>query len=69
MKHASKEVQKKVKDLTRQIIARTGKLWSEELFYEIGLDKAKTDEEIIQMLKDYLNGGNQVKYSEEKKIK
>lgn len=55
---------KKVQDLIRQIVGRTGKKWSEELYKEIGLDKAQTDEEIIQMLKDYLNGGNKVKWKE-----
>ena len=58
---------KKVQDLIRQIVGKTGRKWSEELFKEIGLDKAQTDKEVIQMLKDYLNGGNQVSYSEEEK--
>ena len=56
---------KKVKDLIRQIVGKTGKLWSEELFKEIGLDKATTDDEVIKMLKDYLKGDNTVSFNEQ----
>ena len=67
MNKVSKRVEKKVKDLICQIIGTTGKKWSEELYKEIGLDKAQTEEEVIQMLKDYLKGYNSVSYSEEDK--
>lgn len=42
-------------ELIKQIIWETKKKWSEELFNEIGLEKAETDDERIQMLEDYLN--------------
>lgn len=42
-------------ELIKQIIWETKKKWSEELCNEIGLEKAETDDERIQMLEDYLN--------------